>query len=325
MLEVYSAESEESNWASKEKALKQNGSLRIMNTVKQSSERTSQESKSMVTSKKSILENLNQLTSSQADSHARTSHTQTQEEKASQDKEVGCGHITQKLLGRYDLGTRSLKTFQHLLTKDSILSLETLPKRGMMRNGLLYELRISERYTEESDCSLLPTPQAREWKGMTGADYKIIKEEKSEWGRGGLKGALLPTLTNSGGTEYMRGNPTMKGALLPTLTTCGNYNYKGASDISGDGIITVLKNALLPTIGANEYKGSAKSRYKGSKDSHGAKMSEGLRTCQEDPAYLNPSFAEVVMGFPVGWTEISAAEMQLYRKSRSSSHGESRK
>lgn len=308
-----------------ERGLELNGSLRTTNIAKQSSESIGQKYPSMVTSVQLTLRDLNLLMSSQADSHARTSHVPIQEEKESQDQEAACGHITQKLLGRYDPSTQSLKTFQCSLTKDSILSLETLPKQGMMRNGLLYELRISERCTEESDYLLLPTPQAREWKGMTGADYKILKGEKSEWGRGSLKGALLPTLTNSGGTEYMRGNPTMKGALLPTLTTCGNYNYKGASKTSGDGLITVLKDALLPTIGKNEFRGSGKNRYKGSKDFHGAKMSEELRTCTEDPIYLNPYFAEVVMGFPIGWTELSAAETQSYRKSRSSSQGESKK
>ena len=349
MSEVYLAESEDWNSASQEKALKQSGSLRIMNTVKPSSERTFQTPLFMETSEKLTSENLNELKSSPADSHAKIFHAPTPEEKASQENEAGCGHITQKLLGRYDPNMQSLKTFQCSLTKDSILSLETLPKMGMMRNGSVSELQISGRCIEGSDCLLLPTPQAREWKGMTGADFKMLKGEESEWGRGSLKGVLLPTLTNSYGTRYMGNNPTMKGALLPTLTINGNHNYKGASKTSGDGIITVLKRlpilptvtrdstnirtkkyaqggtplplALLPTIGLSEYKGSAKNRYKGSKDFHGAKMSEGLRTCKEDPIYLNPSFAEVVMGFPRGWSELSAVEMQSFRKSRNSSQG----
>ncbi|HEX5704919.1 MAG TPA: hypothetical protein VFX97_17105 [Pyrinomonadaceae bacterium] len=65
---------------------------------------------------------------------------------------------------------------------------------------------------------------------------------------------------------------------------------------------------MLPTIGKNEFKGSSKDRYRGSVNFHGAKMSEGLRTCEDDPIYLNPSFAEVVMGFPIGWTELDQSE-----------------
>ena len=322
MSEVYSAESEDLNSDLHEKDLKQSGSLKIMSTAKRSSERTFQIPLFTETSEKLISENLRELTSSSADSHARTSPAPTPEAKAYQENGAVCGHITQKLLGRYDPNTQSLKMFQYSLTGGSTLSLETLPKTGMMRNGSVYELQISERCIEESDCLLLPTPQAREWKGMTGADYKILKGEKGKWGRGSLKGVLLPTLTNSYGTRYMGNNPTMKGALLPTLTINGNYNYKGASKTSGDGIITVLKkHALLPTISATEYKGSPKNRYKGSMDFRGARMSEGLRTCKKDPIYLNPSFAEVVMGFPRGWSELGVVEMQSFRKSHSSSRG----
>ena len=64
----------------------------------------------------------------------------------------------------------------------------------------------------------------------------------------------------------------------------------------------------LPTMGENEYRGSSKKRYKGSPHFRGAKMSEGLRTCEDDPIYLNPSFGELVMGFPIGWTDLEDSE-----------------
>jgi hypothetical protein len=65
---------------------------------------------------------------------------------------------------------------------------------------------------------------------------------------------------------------------------------------------------LLPTMGANEFKGANRNRYVGSKHFRGAKMSEGLRTTSTDPIYLNPSFAEIVMGFPPGWTDLKHSE-----------------
>lgn len=65
---------------------------------------------------------------------------------------------------------------------------------------------------------------------------------------------------------------------------------------------------LLPTMGANEFKGASRNRYVGSKHFRGAKMSEGLRTTSTDPIYLNPSFAEIVMGFPRGWTDLERLE-----------------
>jgi hypothetical protein len=71
---------------------------------------------------------------------------------------------------------------------------------------------------------------------------------------------------------------------------------------------------LLPTLGANEYRVSSKVRFKGSPHFHGAKTSEALRTCEGDPIYLNPSFAEAMMGFPPKWTDLDASETPLSHK-----------
>ena len=337
MSVVCSAVSEDLNSASQEKALEQNGSLKIMNTAKPSSERTFQTPLFTQTSEKLSSENLNELTSLQADFRAKIFLAPTLTERESQENEAGYGHIMQKLLGKYDPNTRSLKTSQCSLTEDSMLSLETLPKMGVMRNGSVSELQILGRCTEESDCLLLPTPTANE--------YQTPQHERT------TKNSTGFTLTKKkSGVKYgAKFVDAVFYLTLPTLTINGNHNYKGASKTSGDGLITVLKRlpliptvtrdsvnmrtkkyaqggtplplALLPTISATEYKGAPKNRYKASKDFHGAKMSEGLMTCKEDPIYLNPSFAEVVMGFPRGWTELSAVEMQSYRKSHNSSQG----
>lgn len=66
--------------------------------------------------------------------------------------------------------------------------------------------------------------------------------------------------------------------------------------------------SFLPTIGANEYMGSSRGRYVGSPLFRGAKMSEGLRTCEKDPIYTHPCFAELAMGFPIGWTDLERSE-----------------
>ena len=64
------------------------------------------------------------------------------------------------------------------------------------------------------------------------------------------------------------------------------------------------EHTFLPTCAANEGKGSCRGRYRGSQSFRGSKMSEGLRTCETDPMYLAPSFAEVVFGLPSGYTEL---------------------
>lgn len=63
------------------------------------------------------------------------------------------------------------------------------------------------------------------------------------------------------------------------------------------------EHTFLPTMGANEGKGSSRNRYKGSPNFRGAKMSEALRTCPEDQQYTHPNFAEAVFGLPKDYTE----------------------
>lgn len=78
------------------------------------------------------------------------------------------------------------------------------------------------------------------------------------------------------------------------------------------GISEKESGSWLPTIGKNEFKGAARARFRGSKEYRGAKMSEGLRTCTEDPMYLHPLFAEYAMGWPLTWTELAPLGMDKF-------------
>ena len=70
----------------------------------------------------------------------------------------------------------------------------------------------------------------------------------------------------------------------------------------------------LPTIGANEGKGSSKNRFRGSPHFRGAKTSEALRICESDPIYLNPLFAELIMMWPQGWTDFTPLAMDKFQE-----------
>lgn len=71
---------------------------------------------------------------------------------------------------------------------------------------------------------------------------------------------------------------------------------------------------FLPTTTATEWKGSPRSRFLGSPEYRGARTSEALRTGSEDWTLLHPSFAEVFMGFPLGWTDLTLWETQSSQK-----------
>ena len=71
---------------------------------------------------------------------------------------------------------------EDISASDSKKFLKTLPKMGMMQDGKLYELVMLEPHTKEQDYSLLPTPLARDYKGV---------DQRKE----GLEAKLLPTPT----------------------------------------------------------------------------------------------------------------------------------
>lgn len=114
--------------------------------------------------------------------------------------------------------------------------------------------------------------------------------------------------------------------LLPTPRK-NDSQKRGNFDISNDrnGYPAAVKRLFLPTLGKQEPKGSSKKRFRGSPHFRGAKMSEGLRICADDPIYLHPSFSEAVMGFPIGWTELEPVAMQSSPKSPNLSDAQSTK
>lgn len=73
-----------------------------------------------------------------------------------------------------------------------------------------------------------------------------------------------------------------------------------------------LSNSL-PTPTANDGKGAGRKRFKGSDHYRGAKVSEALRTKQDDPIYPNPYFLEWLMGWCIGWTELEPLAMDKFQ------------
>ncbi len=60
----------------------------------------------------------------------------------------------------------------------------------------------------------------------------------------------------------------------------------------------------------HRWKGAAKNRYWGSHTYRSDKLASRFRTQSEDMTHINPDYAEVYMGFPMGWTVLDHWEMQ---------------
>jgi hypothetical protein len=104
-------------------------------------------------------------------------------------------------------------------------------------------------------------------------------------------------------------------SLLPTVRSM-EWKHNTYQQKAGHRNDTLYGRLKLPTISANEWKGSGKERYKGSKSFRASKMSEGLRSCTSDMIYLNPCFAELAMGYPITWTELRDLETASSPRSR---------
>jgi len=68
--------------------------------------------------------------------------------------------------------------------------------------------------------------------------------------------------------------------------------------------IIAPEHTFLLTLAATDGKGTSRARYQGSQSSRVGRMSAQFRTSRECPTHLNPSFGEVVMGLPIGFTEL---------------------
>lgn len=231
------------------------------------------------------------LTAWLAGFHARTSAPQ-EKASVSMANVPASGASLPASFARWSPQSFGWKTAQCSLLEDSQECLETLPRWGSMRSGMLY-----------------------------------------------LRQTLAPGISVTG-----------FGSLLPTLTVCGNYNAKGASATSGDGLATVLKRDLLPTLlvpnGGRivkhcEFKGNT-AYHQGKKvqvdlraaltrmptlvardyrhpgrsrlERTGSKAGEHLPNSVGGP--LNPDWCEWFMGFPIGWTESKPLAMPKFQEWR---------
>jgi len=99
------------------------------------------------------------LTSFLADFRARTYPPQEAEQEL-KDHDLDYGDRWQESSMRFDLNTFSWKTHLCLWEEDLPWSLVTLPRWGLMRNGVVFQHLSAERPITETASGLLPTPRA---------------------------------------------------------------------------------------------------------------------------------------------------------------------
>lgn len=109
-------------------------------------------------------------------------------------------------------------------------------------------------------------------------------------------------------------------SLWPTASVCGDYNRKGASATSGDGLDTAVKKMHSVNLSQAVNWPTPRAR-EGNSGSYGCASIERnadrnyldgvVIKKEEKPGNLNADWVELLMGLPIGWTDINVAKEDI--------------
>jgi len=176
------------------------------------------------------------LSSSQEDSHVRTSQLLEKEQEL-KDQGLVFGQRCTALLGRYDPGSHSLKMSQCSLFGEEHELLLILPKSAMMRNGRLWAQTMWVRGTEEKEFGYVPTPDTQNHR-----DGKNLRKD-TNIKEGGMHGVSLH--------HYITMFPTPTGQEIEhpnvELTETGRRKTKDGKDSHSLNLADTVKTFPTPT------------------------------------------------------------------------------
>ncbi len=145
---------------------------------------------------------------------ARTSQSP---EKVSESTESAaeCGNTWRGWLAKYDPDSSSWRTAQCSLLSEEPESLAILPRSGMTRDGLLWELPMSARPIRETGYGLWPTPS-----GTSNHGKNHVIGRMDEWGGSSnpFRGTEIARVRCASFEEWMMGWPTGWSALTASET-----------------------------------------------------------------------------------------------------------
>ena len=156
----------------------------------------------------------------------------------------------------------------------------------MTASGRAFRRQMWAPATEETGGGVLPTPTTQEWKRRG--------PNSSQQGLSNTENWMLPT-PNAGLHNYDEAPESF-------MARRERLRAKG---INGNGAGTPLGVAakLLPTPTTNDSKNASLPPSQQDRDGLAGAMLRDDSIPTGAATYLNPSFVEEMMGFPVGWTD----------------------
>ena len=232
------------------------------------------------------------LTWYRADFPAKTYPSPTPKPKASKANARASGLNSLASLGRYDPATHSLRTPQRSLLGDSTESLVTLPPRGMMQGGAVWELPMWGPDTSARDAGYWPTPVANDDNRSPQAHMRMKTNMK---GGARYKCTSLQVMAKGVDQGYWpTPNVPNGGRTVHHATLTGNtFTHKGKKVQLG--LEQAVKMLVTPIARDWKDTGIVESRV-------GRK--KGRLLGEQVGGSLNPNWVEWLMGWPVDWTSL---------------------
>jgi len=159
-------------------------------------------------------------------SHARTSAPQAKEPESTANAPAS-GVKWRELSTRYDPASCSWKTHQCLWEEDLPWSSVTLPRWGLMRDGVCWELPTLERRTSANDAGLWPTPGAAKANNdvtLTCSGDGRQKPNKLGWAVAVQMWPTPTAMTNTGGAALCKWGGSGARAQLRKMVTPQELN-----------------------------------------------------------------------------------------------------
>ena len=240
-----------------------------------------------------------QLTLFAADSLARTS-AKPGKAPAWLARDRDCSTNCSESFAWWDRATSCWKTLQQSLTEEWTTFSERWPRQGTTRNGRAYRQRLWVPAISGTGGGALPTPKASD--GERGRDKARARPD--------LKGRELATVlrdslptprANSAMTVDLRTQQD-RPELQPNLETVMAQMLHQAADLNcSEKCLSAEDGGQLPTPTTRDHKGKQSPGHK--ERGYGPLLPDALLPTGA-ATYLNPSFVEERMGFPVGWTDL---------------------
>jgi hypothetical protein len=266
------------------------------------------------------------LTLYRAGFHVKTSQ---QPEKVQEltENDQECGSTWRGWLAKYDPDTSLWRTAQCSLLEDLNESLATLPRSGMTRSGLLWELPMLEQTTKGTESGLSenwPTPRScsamaatitpeSAWNKKRNPNLETIIGQRM-WptpaARDGKPTNTLETLMEGRFVDQLANRVKMVESNLWTTPTSRDWKGTTISKNHPKGFNKSLANDVLkmpkkwPTPTMQGLNGGSNSRLAAENKGTDLKILTGGK--------LNPTWVEWLMGWPLGWTDLKPLETDKF-------------